>query len=169
MSGGQNQRVGIARALIVNPKLVVMDEAVSALDVSVQAQILKLIEEIQETLQIGIIFISHDLSVVHRIADRVVVLYMGRVMEIAPVKALFSAARHPYTQGLLASRPSIEPGKTSRSSENVLMGDLPSPLDLPGGCPFVSRCKHATEICGREMPPLRTVATDWQLACHHAE
>ncbi|WP_299847838.1 ABC transporter ATP-binding protein [uncultured Roseovarius sp.] len=168
MSGGQNQRVGIARALIANPKLVVMDEAVSALDVSVQAQILKLIEDIQRELKIGIIFISHDLSVVHRIADRVVVLYMGRVMETAPVEAMFAAPKHPYTQGLLASRPSIEPGETAATDE-ALSGDLPSPLDLPSGCPFVSRCKSATDVCRRDMPVLRTVGENWQLACHNAD
>lgn len=166
MSGGQNQRVGIARALIINPKLVIMDEAVSALDVSVQAQILKLLEDIQEEFHISIVFISHDLSVVHRVSDRVVVLYLGRVMETAPADALFSRPRHPYTQGLLASRPSIEPSQRTENAA-VLMGDLPSPLDLPKGCPFATRCPLATDICWQNMPETRERAPDWTVACHH--
>ena len=168
MSGGQNRRVGIARALIINPKLLIMDEAVSALDVSVQAQILKLLEEIREEFHISILFISHDLSVVNRVSDRVIVLYLGRVMEIAPVKALFSGARHPYTRGLLASRPSIDPTKRVKT-EAALQGDLPSPLSLPKGCPFVTRCALATDICWQQMPEHRERAPDWIVACHHVD
>lgn len=168
MSGGQNQRVGIARALIVNPRLVIMDEAVSALDVSVQAQILKLLEDIRAEFDISILFISHDLSVVRRISDRLVVLYLGRVMEIAPSAALFAGPRHPYTRGLLASRPSIDPDDR-RQRGGGLEGDLPSPLDLPRGCPFVTRCERASDICWNIMPEARQLAPDWVVACHHAE
>jgi oligopeptide transport system ATP-binding protein len=166
LSGGQNQRVGIARALIINPKFVVMDEAVSALDVSVQAQILKLLEDIRRDFPIGIMFISHDLSVVRRVSDRVVVLYMGRVMEMAPSRAVFTNPLHPYTKGLLASHPSIDPD-TRHASDLALKGDLPSALDKPAGCPFVSRCDIATEICFTQVPSFRTIEPGRSIACHN--
>jgi oligopeptide transport system ATP-binding protein len=168
MSGGQNQRVGIARALVVGPKLLVMDEAVSALDVSVQAQILKLLEAIRAEFKVGILFISHDLSVVRRVSHRVAVLYMGQVMEIATVDQLFGGARHPYSQGLLASRPSIDPIHRDKNRV-VLKGDLPSPLDLPKGCPFASRCPIKAEKCWDVMPPVRDRAPGWTIACHNVD
>jgi oligopeptide transport system ATP-binding protein len=166
LSGGQNQRVGIARALIINPKLIVMDEAVSALDVSVQAQILKLLEDIRSELPVSVIFISHDLNVVRRVSDRVIVLYMGRVMEIGPARELFAEPFHPYTKGLLASHPSMDPNNR-RAGGLVLKGDLPSALDKPTGCPFVTRCQNATDICSARMPELRDISCGRLVACHN--
>lgn len=167
MSGGQNQRVGIARALIVNPRLLVMDEAVSALDVSVQAQILKLLEDIRNRFQLGILFISHDLNVVRRVSDRVAVLYMGRVMEIAPTIDIFREPQHPYTKGLLASRLSVDPS-TRAATAQALQGDLPSPLDLPRGCPFASRCPRVLSVCHDTMPDIQTLTPGRVLACHNS-
>lgn len=154
-SGGQQQRICIGRAIALNPRLIVCDEAVSALDVSVQAQILNLLSELKERLKLSYLFISHDLSVVRHICDRVVVLYLGKVMEVASVEALFSHPRHPYTQALLSAVPKEHPRE--KKQRVVLQGELPSPISPPSGCPFRSRCPHAKPECA-EPPPRKVVA-----------
>lgn len=163
-SGGQRQRIGIARALAVEPEFVVADEPVSALDVSIQAQVINLLADLREKLSFTMLFIAHDLAVVEHICDRVIVMYLGRVMEIATAETLYGGAVHPYTQALLSAVPVPEPGR--RKARVVLKGDIPSPINPPSGCVFRTRCPRAEAICAEKVPPLNAVGPDHVSACH---
>ena len=165
-SGGQRQRIAIARAMMLQPGLLVADEPTSALDVSIQAQILNLFMDIQERTQIAYVFISHNLSVVEHIAERVMVMYLGRVVEFAPKAALFAQPLHPYTRALLSATPSIDPAR--RAMKIRIVGELPSPLNPPSGCTFHKRCPYAQARCSEEVPQLRVV-DGREVACHFAE
>jgi oligopeptide transport system ATP-binding protein len=165
-SGGQCQRIGVARAMILKPKLIVCDEPVSALDVSIQAQIINLIKELQETFGLSLLFISHDLSIVRHISHRIMVLYLGNVMEIADKNSLYSNPRHPYTRALITAVPIPDPDLEKVKKRIVLEGDLPSPLSPPSGCVFRTRCPLAQGICSSEKPPLVEVSSTHHTACH---
>lgn len=163
-SGGQRQRIAIARALSLKPKFVVCDEAVSALDVSVQAQVLNLFMDLRERIGLTYLFISHNLAVVEYVADRVAIMYLGRIVETADAETLFKTPNHPYTQALLADAPRIDSAKPAE--HQPIRGELPSPLDPPGGCAFHPRCPHATARCAQERPALREIARLHFSACH---
>ena len=164
-SGGQRQRIGIARALATNPRFIVCDEAVSALDVSIQAQVINMFEELQEKLGMAYLFIAHDLLVVRHISDRIAVMYLGRIVEIADADELCDAPVHPYTQSLLSAVPYPDPKMAKERERIVLEGDVPSPMNMPSGCAFRTRCKYATEKCAAECPPLTDRGNGHQVAC----
>lgn len=166
-SGGQRQRIGIARSLVCNPKLIVCDEPVSALDVSIQAQILNLLKELQERLGIAYLFIAHDLAVVEHISDRVAVMYVGKIIELAETSELFGNPRHPYTEALLSAMPLPEPGR--ERSRIILRGEVANPAAPPSGCYFHPRCPYATELCATKTPQWREISAEHYVACHHAD
>jgi peptide/nickel transport system ATP-binding protein/oligopeptide transport system ATP-binding protein len=169
LSGGQKQRVNIARALISDPEVLICDESVSALDVALQAEILNLLTDLQRDFGLTMLFISHDLSVIAHLADRIGVMYLGKLVELSDAADLLTAPSHPYTEALIAARPDPVPGKARPGKRIILEGEMPSPLTPPSGCPFRTRCRYSREKCAQERPALRSVGHGSLVACHFAE
>jgi len=168
-SGGQRQRIGIARALAVNPEFIVCDEPVSALDVSIQAQVINMFQELQEKLGLTYLFIAHDLLVVRHISDRIAVMYLGKMVELADANEIYDHPLHPYSKSLLSSVPVPDPETARNNKRIILEGDIPSPLNAPSGCPFRTRCRYATDVCAQSMPEFKEVKPGHFCACHNLE
>ena len=168
-SGGQRQRIGIARALAVNPDFIVCDEPVSALDVSIQAQVINMFDDLQDKLGLTYLFVAHDLLVVRHISDRIAVMYLGKMVELADANEIYNHPLHPYSQSLLSAGPVPDPKVARANKRIVLSGDIPSPLNAPSGCPFRTRCRYATEACAQSMPPFTEVERGHFVACHRVK